>query len=204
MSGLIKEDYEIDLIRDGFWKRIEITNAAYNELFDEYGKKRQSNDYDEIVDEVKNVFYFKYYFDISTAIEALIRGIAFTLCEEKKFIKYYTKPHDKGKGYFISLKELETFIDFSYTKDIFYDLTEFKKMSKKILPLSKYNIWNKSFSSEEFFKNTYGTCVEQRNLFAHGLLQSNTSRPDYTQERLLYFFYLYYYFIEYYKKFVLN
>lgn len=201
MGKLTCEEYDIILIEQQFWNRINYTNIAYEGIVEKYNKKNKDdlNEEDEF-EQLKNLMYFKYYFDISTAIEALLRGIAFGMSSKHNYVHYYTRPYDPGKGYFISLQELETFIDFEQVKKIFNNFNDFKDIFRKISPLNDYKSWNKSFDNIDFFRNAYKGCYDQRNLFAHGLAQKNSNATaDFTTDRLMYFIYLYYFFVEYYK-----
>lgn len=63
-----------------FISRITNTNLLFNSITN------------ETTMELSNTIYFKYYFDISTAIEATIRGITFIEGQKHQYIAHIAKP----------------------------------------------------------------------------------------------------------------
>ena len=172
-------------IYGAFLNRINKTNMLFNLL----------NENSPI--EMVNSIYFKYYFDISTTIEATIRGIAFEESKQHTYIEYSSAANSETKAYFVQYDELKALI--SDVKNLYEDIDKCifeEKFYKKINILNKYKI-TKKFTNDGSFKNDYESVRKTRNILAHGLLGGINS-VDYTKAQLEKFLYVLYLLFNYY------
>ena len=170
-------------IYNAFIYRIEKTNMLFRLLKD-----------DSLV-ELSNAIFFKYYFDISTAIEAILRGIAFEEAKFNHIIEYYAKPNETDKSYFLSIDELKALVK---SEHIFKRPNQedfLNRLLSKIPALGKHNI-SKSLSSLEEFYEDYKNVRKTRNILAHGLIQKDV---DYSNNMLESFLYVMYVLLCYYE-----
>lgn len=170
-------------IYNAFVSRVEKTNMLYQAVTD-----------DSPI-EMLSTIYFKYYFDISTAIEATIRGIEFERCRDDSYINYLVKP-ELDKSFFLAYEELEKLIDMQMIYSIVND-EEFKEnFCSKIFILADYTI-HIPFKNEDELQNMYKKIKKTRNALAHGLLLQSVDFDRNTLEMFLIIFYL---LVSYYKK----
>lgn len=143
-----------------------------------------------------NIIYFKYYFDISTAIEAIIRGIIIEASKKFAYIEYLAQPYSSQKSCFVPYEELKKLIKIELLyenlslndfKDNFYD---------KVSALSKVKRISKSFKNDGTFKEYYHAIRSTRNTLAHGL--SAMQSIDYSPAMLENFLYVLYLLFNYY------
>lgn len=168
-----------------FFSRIEKTNLLFK-LLDE----------DSPI-EMTNSIYFKYYFDISTAIEAIIRGIAFEESKLHSYVKYTSEANSESKSYFVHYDELKALI--KDINNLYSNISEsdFKlSICDKLEILRNYRI-TKKFINDGTFKIDYESVRRTRNTLAHGLIGINS--VDYTKEQLESFLFVLYLLITYYK-----
>lgn len=164
--------------------RLTITNSLW--------EKMDKDDVEQV-----NAIYFKYYFDISCAIEACIRGIIFeyTKCSlSGAYIKELAKPNVSSTSYFVS-KEL--FFSIVGTK-IFDNVSHKEVINYKDLinALNDYDISKLKFDFDEV-KNTYQKIKKIRNALAHGLT-SMANNVEFSNNVLFDFIYIFYLIHNYY------
>lgn len=180
ITQMIPED-----IYRSFIFRIENTNRLYEKLDDESEM------------ELINTIFFKYYFDISTAIEAILRGVAFEESKKHKYIVYLAEPSSDRKSFFINYEELKHLVNID-TLFLCLDEKEFENdFFKKVSALSSRTI-SKRFVKDGTFKYEFEKIRKVRNTLAHGL--TSTSSVDYSPEMLESFIYVLYLLNNYYKK----
>ena len=173
-------------IYNGFLSRIEKTNMLF-QLLDENSSI-----------ELSNSLYFKYYFDISTAIEAIIRGIVAEESKKHPYIKYVTQADSDSKAYFIKYEELKALI--ISVENLYQDPNEedFKtKICEKVDILKDYRL-TKKFVNNGAFKNDYESIRKTRNILAHGL--TGIYSVDYSNTQLESFLFVCYLLFNYYEK----
>ena len=174
-----------EAIYTAFSSRIEKTNMLF-ELLNE----------DSSI-EMTNSIFFKYYFDISTTIETIIRGIAFEESKHHTYIKYRSEADSESKSYFVHYDELKALVqDINHLyKDINED--DFKSsICDKVEILKNYRI-TKNFIPDGSFKSDYESVRKTRNTLAHGLIGITT--VDYTKTQLETFLFILYLLFNYYK-----
>lgn len=149
--------------------------------------------------EQENCIYFKYYFDLSCAIESCIRGIIFEYSKNEivgKCIKSYAEPENGSKSYFVSKEHFSNIVNeekiFNNTSiDEFYKYQDLFENT-----ISKHYI--RDFTNFETTKNIYNSIRIIRNVLAHGLFSTATF-VEYSKERLIDFMYIFYLLHNYYK-----
>ena len=167
-----------DEIYQIFLSRISKTNLLYDTLTDDSSI------------EMSNTIYFKYYFDISTAIEATLRGITFSICKNNRYLKYLSEPESDSKAFFLCYDEMKALIELEKAF-IKIDKKEFEKNYCKIIsPLKGYAIAS-TFKNDGSFKDNYNNARNTRNTLAHGLKSHMTVSFDNTTiENFLYTLYI--------------
>lgn len=147
---------------------------------------------------MSNSIYFKYYFDISTAIEAIIRGIAAEESKKHPYIKYVTQADSDSKAYFIKYEELKALIIAVENLYQGSNEEEFKtKICNKVDSLKGYRLTKKIINNGAF-KNDYESVRKTRNILAHGL--TGVSSVDYSNTQLESFLFICYLLFNYYEK----
>lgn len=127
--------------------------------------------------------YFKYYFDVYTAIERTVRSIAHTLSSKSKYIFYHSQASLSTKPYLISVDELKGLLERKPILTAVLTSSNFLKTIAKSVDIIEerkkvYNILNE----EDFFEK-YNQLRTDRNNLAHGLESTNT--VDFSEGRLL-------------------
>ncbi len=173
-----------DEIYSNFMSRIIKTNMLYAMLTDESSI------------ELTNTIYFKYYFDISTAIEAAIRGITFEESKKNSYIKYLAEPASKTKSFFIYYEELKALIEYNNIYNKVNENDFIKQYINKILAL-KQGASTKKFKNLADFKENYEKVRNTRNLLAHGLAPTSV---EYNKDTLESFLFVLYVLLNYYRK----
>lgn len=163
--------------------RINATNSIW-ELTD-----------DKTFDQEK-LLYFKYYMDLSVAIEATLRGIAFEYAKDEIFgitINEFVEPGNSGKSFFLDENKIR-----AVTRDdkLFSDIDESNFLKyKTLIPMLDKEKVVKFGDKEESF-NKIKQIRTERNTLAHGLEARNV---NYTKTRLLDFMYVFYLLHNYYE-----
>ena len=161
-----------------FIARINRTNLLYNTL-----------DEDSLV-ELYNTLYFKYYFDISTAIESVIRGITYVECKNNKYLTYLAEPESDSKAYFLKYEEIKVLIDLNKIFSLANKAEFESNYCRKVAALKSYTV-TKSFKNDGTFSEIYTSIRRTRNALAHGLKAATTVDFDTsTTESYLYVLYL--------------
>lgn len=146
-----------------------------------------------------NIIYFKYYFDISTAIEAIIRGIMIEESRKFPYIAYLAKPFSSNKACLIKYDELKNLIKIESLYDNI-EKNDFKtNFYDKIVALRLKRI-TKSFKNDGTFKEDYHAVRSTRNILAHGL--SAMQSIDYSSTMLETFIYVLYLLFNYYNSLI--
>lgn len=168
----------------------EIKNILKNRLntTDGLWKKHDTSDTDE-----ENALFFKYYFDLYTAIEATLRGIVDVYSKRKvvgKTISVFVLPDDSKMPYFFDEDKMSQIVNES---DVLKNTnqSEFCKYRKYTIALNKASqVYN--FTDFSIFKEAYKTSRKARNTLAHGLNAYNTN-IDFslsTLDKLMFVFYI--------------
>lgn len=174
-----------DEIYKAFINRINKTNMLYDSL-----------PKDSSTIEMHNTIYFKYYFDISTSIEAVIRGITSTKGKDNTYIEYLAKPSDESIAYFKKYDEIKALcqldnlfkeLNSNYFKDNYQDKVSILRVNSSI---------SLSFKNDGSFIDIYNKVRKTRNTLAHGLMANDV---DYDDETLKLFLYVLYILLNYYK-----
>lgn len=139
-----------------FISRIGKTNLLYNLLTD-----------DSPI-EMSNAIYFKYYFDMSTAIEAVLRGITYVACKDNNYLKFLAHPDSDSKAFFLKYEEVKSLVSLESLFDGINKADFCDKYCSKISPLSKYTVKN-TFKNDGTFADVYTRVRKVRNALAHGL-----------------------------------
>lgn len=160
-----------------FKSRIIKTNLLFNSITN------------ETTMELSNTIYFKYYFDISTAIEATIRGITFIEGKKHQYITHIAKPNCDSIAYFKDYEEVKALCGLD---NLFNNLDKVKfetAFFNKIAALKGHSI-SVSFINDGKFSEIYTTVRKTRNTLAHGL-KSDAIDYDYkTIESFLFVFFV--------------
>ena len=169
--------------------RLSITNNLFEKL-----------DTDSPVD-LSNIIYFKYYFDISTAIEAIIRGIIIEESKKNAYIEYLAEPYSSNKACLIKYDELKTLVPIEslYKSTSINDFED--NFYNQIIALKRRRI-TKNFQNDGTFKEDYYTVRKTRNALAHGLTAMQSI--DYGPTMLETFLYVLYLLFKYYNSLVSN
>lgn len=143
-----------------------------------------------------NIIFFKYYFDISTAIEAIIRGIIIEESKKNTYIEYLAEPYSSNKACLIKYEELKKLIKIeSLYENI--EINDFKtNFYDKIVALDSLKRITKSFKNDGTFKEDYHAVRSTRNILAHGLAAMQSI--DYSPTMLETFLYVQYLLFNYY------
>lgn len=171
-----------DEIYANFLSRIEKTNMVFN-LLDENSLL-----------ESENVVYFKYYFDFSTTIETIIKGIAFEESKKHPYIRYALEK--EKKMFFFSYEELNAII---IDENLLYENSnesEFKTKFFDVVAKLKNQRITKRFFNDGNFKSDYELVKKTRNILAHGLAGYFT--VEFTTSQLETFSYVCYLLFNYY------
>lgn len=160
-----------------FISRITNTNLLFNSITN------------ETTMELSNTIYFKYYFDISTAIEATIRGITFIEGQKHQYIAHIAKPSCDSIAYFKDYEEVKALCG---VDNLFRNLNKRKfedEYFKKITALKDYPI-SVSFTQDGNFSGLYTMVRKTRNKLAHGLKSDTVDFDCKTIESFLFVFYV--------------
>lgn len=139
--------------------------------------------------ELSNTIYFKYYFDISTAIEATIRGITFIEGKKHQYIAHIAKPSCDSISYFKDYEEVKALCGLS---NLFRNLSKEKFETEffNVIEALKDHFVSVSFVNDGKFSELYTTVRKTRNTLAHGL-KFDTIEFDYkTIEAFLFVFFV--------------
>lgn len=173
-----------DEIYHTFISRISKTNLLYDTLTEDSSI------------EMSNTIYFKYYFDISTAIEATLRGITYLVCKNNKYLKFLSQPDSDSKAFFLRYDEMKALIELD-NAFIHISKEEFiNRYSIKISPLKSYTI-KSTFKNDGTFMDNYNRARTTRNTLAHGLKAHMAVGFD--NETIENFIYVLYILLSYYK-----
>lgn len=123
--------------------------------------------------EIMNTVYFKYYFDISATIEAIIRGITFAESKKHKYIGHIAQPESDKIGYFKDYEEIKALCGINKLFDSLNKTTFQRDFCEKIAPLQKFKT-TKTFINDGLFCDDYCRVRKTRNILAHGLAATNT------------------------------
>ena len=176
-----------DDIYSVFVSRISKTNLLYDLLTD-----------DSPI-EMSNAIYFKYYFDISTAIEATLRGITFEVCSDNRYLEFLAQPDSSSKAFFLKYGELKALVPLDSLFDSIKKEEFNKKFCANFSPLTKHII-KCSFKNDGTFKDIYNRVRDIRNALAHGLNSNNiVSFENSIIEEYIYVLYI---LLTYYKKII--
>ena len=172
-------------IYNAFISRIDKTNILFEMLT-----------YDSLF-ELSNKVLFKYYFDISTAIEAITRGITFSASKKHKYFARLAQPDSDKVAYFKEYEDIKALcgIDELYAG---LNKSEFQtKFCNKVFAMKDYKI-SKSFINDGLFRDEYISVRKARNTLAHGLVATDTI--EYSKSVLESFLYILYLLYSYYKR----
>ena len=162
-----------------FITRIKETNSLFDSLSDK----------SEMELELANTLYFKYYFDISTAIEATIRGITFVEGEKHKYIAHIAKPGDDCIAYFKDYEEVKVLCGldnlFKNLKKQKFETDFFNKIA-----VLKGRAVSVSFVNDGGFSDLYKSVRRTRNALAHGLKADSIEYDYKTIESFLFVFFI--------------
>ena len=173
-----------DEIYQIFISRIDKTNLLYETLDDDSSI------------EISNTIYFKYYFDISTAIEATLRGITYSVCKDNKYLEFLSKPDSDSKAFFLRYEEVKALVELDKAF-IGINKQEFNsKYCSMISPLKNYTI-KSTFKNDGTFIENYNKARTTRNALAHGLKSHMTVSFD--KSTIENFTYVLYILLSYYK-----
>lgn len=159
-----------------FITRISKTNLLFNTLTGDTSL------------ELYNTIYFKYYFDIATAIEATIRGITFVEGNKHRYIEHIAKPSSDSIAYFKDYEEVKALCGLD---NLFLHLDKVKFESdffNKISALGGRAI-SMSFVNDGTFSELYKTVRRIRNTLAHGLKADSVDYDAQTIESFLFVFF---------------
>ena len=162
-----------------FITRITKTNSLFDSL----------SDSSEMELELANTLYFKYYFDISTAIEATIRGITFVEGEKHKYIAHIAKPREDSISFFKDYEEVKALCGLD---KLFEDLDKQRfeaDFFNKIAVLSRHAV-SVSFVNDGSFSDLYKSVRRTRNALAHGLKADSIEYDCKTIESFLFIFFV--------------
>lgn len=117
--------------------------------------------------------YFKYYFDVFTTIERVVRSIASTRSSNSQYFLMLSKAEDGEKPYLIPKDELKSLLEIcAIPRGEVHSTTFRSKLVKKFDIFQgkkvKYSIKN----SDDFFEK-YKQLRIERNLLAHGIEAPN-------------------------------
>lgn len=160
-----------------FINRINKTNLLYDSLSE-----------DSPI-EMVNTLYFKYYFDISTAIEAVIRGITDTKGKENAYIEFLAKPSDESIAYFKKYDEIKVLCPLDHLFRSLNPSTFKDHYQNKVSILKNKSLTFPSFLNDGSFCDIYNKIRKTRNSLAHGLVANGV---DYDDETLVLFLYVLY------------
>lgn len=168
-------------------RRLSSTNMLW--------KKREEDNLEQ-----EKVIFFKYYFDISSAIEACLRGIIFVYCNNSlsgNALKAFGRPEDSSVAYFLNL---ESFKSVTNGDKILLDvsLEKYNDYLKMITCFDKEIVSNKPFESQYIY-DIYEQIRKTRNTLAHGL-NSMEKNVDFTASHLADFMFIFYIVHNYYKR----
>lgn len=162
-----------------FIARITKTNSLFDSLSDK----------SEMELELANTLYFKYYFDVSTAIEATIRGITFVEGKKHKYIEHIAKPSDDCMAYFKDYDEVKALCGLD---NLFKNLEKQKFETdyfNKIAVLKGHSV-SVSFVNDGGFADLYKSVRRTRNALAHGLKADSIEYDYKTIESFLFAFFV--------------
>lgn len=163
-----------------FISRIEKTNLLYSCV---------KNNIDQDTVEWENTLYFKYYFDVSTAIEATTRGITFIEGKKHQYITHIAKPSSDFIAYFKDYDEIKALCGLD---KLFNDLREEKFKTayfSKLTILDNRSI-SMSFHNDGHFADLYKMVRKTRNTLAHGLKSDSVDYGHKTLESFLFVFFV--------------
>lgn len=146
--------------------------------------------------ELSNVVYFKYYFDLSTSIEATIRGISYEESKKSEYLKYLAIPNSDSKAFFLKYDEFKALVDI----DLTYTLLDISYFNNNYI--SKIDVFDKLALAHQLKKDgslqdKYNTIRNTRNSLAHGI--KSTSTVAFDKETLETFVFIFYFLLSYYK-----
>ena len=173
----------LQMTPDDIYKIFITRITKTNSLFDSLSKKS------EMELELANTLYFKYYFDISTAIEATIRGITFVEGEKHKYIAHIAKPGDDCIAYFKDYEEVKSLCGLD---NLFKNLEKQKfenNFFNKIAVLKGHAV-SVSCVNDGSFSDLYKYVRKTRNALAHGLKADSIEYDYKTIESFLYVFFI--------------
>ena len=160
-----------------FITRISKTNLLFNTLTEDTSL------------ELCNTIYFKYYFDITTAIEATIRGITFVEGDKHRYIEHIAKPSSDSIAYFKDYEEVKALCGID---NLFLGLDKLKFESdffNKLAALNGRSI-SMSFVNDGTFSERYTKVRKTRNILAHGLKAESVDYDTNTIESFLFVFFV--------------
>lgn len=162
-----------------FINRIEKTNSLFESLLNK----------SEMELELSNTLYFKYYFDISTAIEATIRGITFIEGEKHKYIAHIAKPSENNISFFKDYEEVKALCGLD---ELFENLDKQKFEADFFNKIAVLNgqVASVSFVNDGSFSYLYKFVRKTRNALAHGLKADSIEYNCKTTESFLFIFFV--------------
>lgn len=177
----------------------EIKTLLFNRLSKINDAFLQLNDY-KIIDlydnYLKEIFYFKYYFDFSSAIEEINRNILMCKYKDDSYVKKISQVDKECKAMFINKKDEEMIVGEIEIDDTVLDVKDFYSSVINIIPDSFYKKLNleKKIKEYDVFASYYGTSESTRNRIAHSLTLINVKYDDGTLFKFMLTFYTLYIF----------
>lgn len=174
-----------------FNNRIEKTNILMDKL-EEDGHSITGNT------DIEIQLYFKYYFDVYTAVERTIRCIVQELSRKSKFIEVYGEPKNSSKPYLVTRDQLESIIDGKRIIPTKISHISFKRVIAEKVNIVTPSRQNFNITSEEDFYEKYDQLRNDRNLLAHGI--EATNNVEFSESRMLNNLNVLYILLQFYKR----
>lgn len=152
--------------------------------------------------EWEKALYTQYYFDFSTAIEAVLRGIVFEISAKTPsfgdYITYLAQQDSTRKAFFLDLDEVKALTACSFFNDNTIDREKDFESRFKLLaaPLDTNRQYQPLPSDEEGFSGFYRSVRKTRNTLAHGLIANDVSFDPETLYQFCVVFFLLFRFYE--------
>lgn len=172
-------------IKELLFKRLQKNNQAYTKIKESF---KGTQDYEEYL---KEIMYFKYYFDFSSAIEEVNRNILFCKYCNDSYLIETQNIEQESKPRFIKIKHEKLLINNIDEEKTINDIKEFFNDVICCIPDSFYKNLNlnKKINEYENFESYYGTSESTRNRIAHGLILKNVKYDDATLFKFMLSFY---------------
>lgn len=185
------EQLKPEEIKRLLFDRLAKDNKAYIKIKETL---KNSEEYEEYF---KEIMYFKYYFDFSSAIEEINRNILYCKYKDDSYSLETQRIEQPKKPMFIKPEHEVLLINNHCENKTIGDIKDFYYKTM-VLPDNFYkriNI-NKKIYEYEKFASFYGTSENTRNMIAHGLKLQNVKYDDSTLFKFMMSFYTIYIFYE--------